>query len=201
MTDDLRQRMKRIDPMSPGVPTEPLTTESSRQLLETIMSISTKERTEPTGSHRRSWVPALAAVSALVLAIAGGLLFTRDQGSAPLASPLVLTAGGDDTLASCIAFSPQELAKVAEIAFEGTVISANGPEVTLTVNTWFLGGDATEVLLTAPQGLEALIGGIRFTVGAQYLISAQNGTVNYCGFSGPSTPDYRASFEQAFPAS
>jgi hypothetical protein len=34
--------------------------------------------------------------------------------------------------------------------------------------------------------------------GDQYLISAQGGSVNYCGFSGPSTPDLRAGFETAF---
>jgi len=54
--------------------------------------------------------------------------------------------------------------------------------------------------LNAPQGLEALIGGIPFESGEQYLITAYDGQVNYCGFSGPSTPEFRASFVEAFGA-
>ena len=101
-------------------------------------------------------------------------------------------------MASCIMFSPDELARVAEIAFEGTVMSVEGSTVNLSIDTWFKGGDYTEVVLDAPPGMEALIGGIPFEVGSQYLISAQAGVVNYCGFSGPSSPEYRAAFEQAF---
>jgi hypothetical protein len=48
--------------------------------------------------------------------------------------------------------------------------------------------------------MEALIAGFPFEVGAQYLITAYDGNVNYCGFSGPSTPEFRAAFEQAFGA-
>jgi hypothetical protein len=46
--------------------------------------------------------------------------------------------------------------------------------------------------------MEALIGGIPFAVGEEYLVSAQAGSVNYCGFSGPATPEYRTAFEAAF---
>jgi hypothetical protein len=111
---------------------------------------------------------------------------------------LELNAGGEDITQMCIAFSPEELEKVAEIAFAGTVTAVNGNDVTLTVDDWYRGGDAAEVALNAPQGMEALIGGIPFEVGAQYLITAQDGNVNYCGFSGPATPEYAAAFEEAF---
>ena len=56
------------------------------------------------------------------------------------------------------------------------------------------------MILNAPQGMEALIAGIPFEVGGQYLITAYDGNVNYCGFSGPSTPELRAAYEQAFGA-
>jgi hypothetical protein len=46
--------------------------------------------------------------------------------------------------------------------------------------------------------LQALIGGIEFESGGQYLISAEGGNVSYCGFSGPSTPEFRAAFVEAF---
>lgn len=162
------------------------------------MNTPIKEKTEPTPAPRRTLVFGIAAVTVLVLAVGAGLAFLGGDGAPVASAPLELTAGGGDTMMSCIAFSPEELEKVAEIAFEGTVTSVEGDTVTLTVDSWFRGGDATEVVLNAPQGLEALIGAIPLEVGNQYLITAQGGNVNYCGFSGPSTPEYRAAFETAF---
>lgn len=198
MTDELRQRLARIDPMHPGVSIRSVTDETARRQLETIMSTPTRERTAE-GAPNRKWIPALAAVAALVVAVAGIVTLGNGPGATPeAATPLELNAAGEDAMASCIMFSPEELARVAEIAFEGTVTAVDGPRVTLTVNEWFKGGGATEVILNAPLGMEALIGGFPFEVGGQYLISAQGGNVNYCGFSGPSTPEYRAAFETAF---
>lgn len=199
MTDELRQRLARIDPMHPGVSIRSVTDEATRRQLETIMSTPTRERTAA-GAPNRKWIPALAAVAALVVAVAGIVTLGEGPGATPEAAPpLELNAGGEDAMASCIMFSPEELARVAEIAFEGTVTAVDGPKVTLAVNEWFKGGEASnEVILNAPLGMEALIGGIPFEVGGQYLITAQGGNVNYCGFSGPSTPQYRAAFETAF---
>lgn len=199
MTDELRQRLARIDPMPPGVPTRSVTDETSRRQLETIMSTPTRERTA-TGAPNRAWIPAVAALAALVVAVAGMITLGGDPGTPPeAATPLELNAGGEDQMASCIMFTPEELARVADIAFEGTVTAVDGPRVTLAVDRWFKGGDsAGQVVLNAPLGMEALIGGIPFEVGEQHLISAQGGNVNYCGFSGPSTPEYRAAFETAF---
>ena len=200
MTDEMRERLARLDPMHSGVPTEPATTESSRELLEQIMSTPTTERAEQPAPARRTWTVAVAAVAALVLAVAGGIALTGGDDTPPVADapPFELDAGEEDLLAMCIVFSPEELERSAEIAFEGTVTAVDGPTVTLTVDTWFRGGDAAEVVLNAPQGMEALIGGIPFTAGNQYLISALDGNLNYCGFSGPSTPELRQAFEQAF---
>lgn len=199
MTDELRQRLARLDPMHSGVPTEPTTSESSRQLLEQVMSTPTKERQSQT-TPRRTWTIAVAAVAALVLAVAGGIGLSTDEGTPSIRdeAPIALDAGGEDITASCIAFSAEELERVAEIAFAGTVTKVDGNTVTISVDTWFRGGDASTVVLNAPQGMEALIGGIPFAVGGEYLISAQDGTVNYCGFSGESTPELRAGFEEAF---
>jgi hypothetical protein len=202
MSDEMRERMARLDPMHSGVPTEPTTDESSRELLERIMSTPTKEKPVNDAASRRVWTIGVAAVAALVLAIAGGLALTGGDDTPPLADapPLELTAGGEDVMASCIAFSPEDLERVAEVAFEGTVTAVDGNTITMTVDTWFRGSEeASQVVLNAPQGMEALIGGIPFEVGGQYLISAQDGTVNYCGFSDESTPDLRAGFEAAFP--
>jgi hypothetical protein len=198
MTDELRERLARLDPMHAGVPTEPTTNPSSQELLEDIMSTPTQEKAEPGQTPRRTWTIGIAAVAALVLAVAAGLAFTGGEDAPVASAPLELDAPAEDIMAMCIAFSPEELEKVAELAFAGTVTSVEGDVVTLTVDEWYRGGDAAEVMLNAPQGMEALIGGIPFEVGGEYLITAQNGTVNYCGFSGPATPEYQAAFEEAF---
>lgn len=52
--------------------------------------------------------------------------------------------------------------------------------------------------LRAPSGLEALIDGFEFEVGKQYLITAADGNVNYCGYSGIATPELTAAFSDAF---
>lgn len=195
--DDLRQRLANIDPMKPDVRVEPVTSESSRRLLEKVMSTDLKEHAAGRQPRRSLRALPVAAVAALVLAVGGVIAFNNLPGTSPEAA-LELNAPAEDMMASCIMFSAEELARVAEIAFEGTVTAVDGSRVTLAVDTWFRGGEYSEVALEAPLGMEALIGGIPFEMGGQYLISAQGGTVNYCGFSGPSTPEYRAAFVQAF---
>lgn len=196
---DLRERLAKLDPMPSGVPTESTTSRSSQELLENIMSTSLEEKKEPTRAPRRAWTIGIAAVAALVLAVAGGLaLGNGGQDPAVAEPPLELDAGGEDVMASCIMFSAEELDRVAEIAFAGTVTAVDGSTVTLTVDEWYRGDEVSEVVLHAPQGMEALIGGIPFETGDEYLVSAQGGNVNYCGFSGPLTPEYRAAFEAAF---
>lgn len=149
---------------------------------------------------RSRWFVGLAAVAALVLAIGGAEALTGG-GEDPVASgpPIELSAGGEDPMAMCIMFSVEELAKM-EVAFEGIVTSVEGETVTLDVDEWFKGGDAGQVVLHAPAGMEALIAGFPFEVGSKYLITAFDRNVNYCGFSGPSTPEFRVAFEEAFGA-
>jgi hypothetical protein len=200
MRDELRERLARLDPMHPGVPTESATTPSSRELLEEIMSTPTGQvTTEPAPKKRSPWLMGVAAAAVLVVAVGGVIALTGDTDEDQVATgpPLELNAPADDPMAMCIMFSVEELAK-APLAFEGTVTSVEGETVTLDVDEWFKGGDAEQVVLHAPAGMEALIGGIPFEEGGQYLITAYDGTVNYCGFSGPSTPEFRAAFEEAF---
>lgn len=108
-----------------------------------------------------------------------------------------LSAGGGATMMSCLPFDPAYLADMP-LAFRGTATEVGGDVVTLKVDHWFKGGDAEEVVLRAPQGLEALIDGIAFEADREYLISATDGQVNYCGFSGEVTPELEAGFEAAF---
>ena len=199
MTDELRNRLSRLDPMPSDVPTEPVTTESSRQLLEEIMTTPNLQQPRSPGTpKKRPWLVTVAAAAVVIVAV-GAVGLLGGDGADPIAAtpPLELNAGGEAIMASCIAFSVEYLAPMP-VAFEGTVVSAEGDTVTLDVDHWFKGGDAPRVVLNAPQGMEALIDGIAFEPGSQYLITASEGTVNYCGFSGLSTPEMRAAFEEAF---
>jgi hypothetical protein len=85
-------------------------------------------------------------------------------------------------------------------AFAATATAVEGETVTLAVDRWYAGGDATTVELHAQPGMTALIDGFEFQVGESYLITATEGTVNFCGASGPATPELTALFDQAFPS-
>ncbi len=200
MTDELRERLGRLDPMHPAVPTESVTSQSSRELLEKIMSTNPVEQPDTqTTPKKNGWLLGVAAAAALVVAVGGAIALSGGGDGDPIASgpPLELNAGTDDPMAMCIVFSVEELAK-APLAFEGTVTSVEGETVTLGVDQWFRGDDAGQVEINAQAGMEALIGGIPFEVGGQYLVTAYDGNVNYCGFTGPSTPELRTAFEEAF---
>ena len=134
-----------------------------------------------------------------IVSFAASLAVLWSACSSDDAEPTVveLSAGEGDGLMSCLAFDPEILAEMP-LAFEGTVEEVDGARVTLDVDRWFTGGDADRVVLEAPLGMEALIGGISFAEGGSYLISATDGVVNYCGFSGESTPELVAGFEAAF---
>jgi len=53
-------------------------------------------------------------------------------------------------------------------------------------------------VLQGAAGSPALIDGFEFQVGQQYLITAAEGNVNFCGYSGLATPELTAAFEAAF---
>ncbi len=209
MSDELRNRIRRIDPMGPDVETRSVS--ESREMMEAVMSNPTN--TEPTTSHRTekshqtlrpsaatpggsiaisrpiAWV---AAAMAIIVVAAVALM--NSGGSAPL----FLSAGeADPAMMSCIQFSVDILSDM-DVAFEGTVTGVDGDQITLDVVTWYKGGDAEQVQITAPLGMEALIGGIPFEIGSDYLVSASNGVVSYCGYTGVATPEFRGAFEQAF---
>lgn len=160
------------------------------------MSTQALEKKESQASPKR-WLPAAAAM----LVVVGVAAAFAIGGESPItaAEPLTLSAGHDGLSAMCMQFSVEELAK-APLAFEGRVTSVDGSTIGLNVTNWYRGGDAEKVVIEAPVGMGALIGidGIPFAVGGDYLITAYEGTVNYCGFSGPATAELRAAFQAAF---
>jgi len=116
----------------------------------------------------------------------------------PAPPAMELSLGAGDAMTSCLAFDVERLAEMP-VAFAGTVTDTGGETAVLAVDRWFRGGESDEVLLRAPAGLEALTGGVELVPGERYLITATDGTVNYCGFSGPATPELTAAYDAAFP--
>lgn len=200
--EELRDRLARIDPVC-AVATEPSTTSSSRSRLERIMhtdpSVTPDSTSTTNPARRRLWLTAAAAGT---IAVAGVAVLAGGGGDeAPMASgpPIDLSLGASDTMASCLPVSAEILADMP-VAFSGTATDVEGDSVTLTVEDWYAGGDAGTVVLHAQSGLEALIDGFAFDEGSEYLVSASNGTVNFCGFSGPATGELQAIYDEAFGA-
>lgn len=190
MTDDeLRQRMAAANPVPPSQPVDPITSGRARAQMEDIMS-TTQTPTQP-----RSYRLAGAVAAALVVVVGGATML----GSLGAPEPLVLTANGGDAMAICAPFDPATLPDMGP-AFAGTVVELTDSEATLEVDRWFSDGEAEVVEIAYTPGFEALIGTPTLEVGQRYLITATDGVVNGCGYSGPATPEYEATFERAFGA-
>lgn len=203
--EELRDRLRRIDPAPSEDHIEPPTSASARALRERIMNTDTTTD-EPAGAtaagraERRTW---LLASAAALLVVAGGLavvlLGGGDDGADDVATgpPLALSLPAGDMMASCL---PVDAAVLADMptAFAGTATAIEGERVTLDVDRWYTDGDAGTVELHATSGQVALNAGFEFQVGERYLVSATDGTVNLCGFSGPATPELTELFEEAF---
>ncbi len=200
-TDDgLRDRLAAADPAR-RASIEPIPLHLMEHVMTTTLS-QPASNDEPAPARRRNrWkLPAVLGGVAAATAVVAGVAALRDDGSTTTA-PLVLSGGGD-ALASCMPFSTEILAEMPT-ALEGTVTAVDGPTVTLTIDRWYhdsTNSSALEVVVNAPQGMEALIGGVAFETGNSYLITADtDGNVNYCGYSAPATDELRAAFDEAFP--
>jgi hypothetical protein len=188
---ELRNRLKKIDPVSSGVETRSVSDERSQQMLEKIMDQTVKRNP----NRMVQYLVGAAAVVALV--IGGFAVFGGPADPQAPATAMELSLGDGDAMASCLAPSADVLRDM-QIAFRGTATEIEGEYVTLSVDEWYVGGTEGVVRLFAPAGLEALIGVIDFQQGDSYLISAWDGTVNYCGFSGEATPELQAMYDEAF---
>ena len=196
--DELRDRIQRLDPTVSATPVRSYDDPASRQNLEQIMA------TTPTGipdrtPGRRPYALVAAAAAVVAIAVGAFVALGGDDGDDDQDTTAVqLGTPPSDSLASCIALEPQYLAEMS-LAFRGTVTAIDGDVVSLSVDRWYKGGEGDTVAITAPDMSNTSIDGLEFGTGRTYLISATEGTVNYCGFSGPATPELQAVYDEAFP--
>ena len=153
--------------------------------------------------RRRPWlIPAvaaalLAAVVATVLVISGGGATPAGNGSTDDPTTLALAVAPSDVANSCIMFDVAYLAEMP-VALAGTVTAIEPRRVTLEVDRWYRGGDADLVTIGVQDNNSVALDGVEFVEGERYLVTATDGIVNGCGFSGPATPELEQAFEQAF---
>lgn len=103
-------------------------------------------------------------------------------------------------MGSCVAFDVAILREMP-VAFGGTVVATSAGSVTLDVDRWYKGGSADQVTIATPDGTTSVaLDGVEFTQGARYLVTATDGNVNTCGFSGPATAELEKAFAEAFPS-
>ncbi|MDP2773611.1 MAG: hypothetical protein Q8O61_08645 [Nocardioides sp.] len=219
MTDDeLQQRLQARDPAASLRPADPAWV---ARLLEDTMSSDLDNTTEgPTespietrenGTRNRSPLTWLVAAAAVLIAGIGvfGLL-GNDSDSTPEPSagdtpsvatvPTVTELGAPaPSNARCMVPSAEFLAR-AQVAFSGTVQQV-ADDVVVLVPDRFYTGEPTDLVevRSDPAMLQALIGAVDFQVDQRYLVSANDGQVTVCGFSGPYSADLAGLYAEAFP--
>jgi hypothetical protein len=131
--------------------------------------------------------------------VAGAISLTGD-GTSDKAGPSALTlqVPSSGVAGSCIQFDVAFLRDMP-VAFAGTVTAVTDSAVSLDVDRWYKGGTADTVSVEVPDGQSsAALDGVDFVDGEQYLVTATDGTVNGCGFSGPATPELKKAYAEAF---
>lgn len=201
--DDELDLLRVADPLDPA--TLPSATDpAARALFERIVM------TDPSRSTSTPWPLRLAVAAAvLVLLVAGAVALLGGADDDPSDVATGSTAGtsgepispGGLSGASCVeVYDLQTLAR-RELAFDGTVVSTDGDQVTFTVQRWFRGGDGAEVTL----GGAAALGGttsagaeVGLAPGTRLLVAGDGGFAWSCGFTQPYDPAVAQQWADAF---
>ena len=193
--EHLAHRLRRLDPAR-GVAPLP-----EHQIEEIIMNSTTRapsEATQPAPpttqqARRRRGIVAGLAAAAAAAAIVTAVMVAQPRGGETVA--LSLPDPGVST--ACAPLAAEFIADT-HFAIEGRVTGIQGSTVTVEVLHQYKGEPADTV--TVPQGTDDLtsLPTQRFDVGGTYLISAVDGVVTTCGMTGPSTPELKSLYEEAF---
>jgi len=154
----------------------------------------------PAGRRRLLAVLVGGVAAAAIAAIALTMVVVRDDDPPLTRQTLVIGAPGT-TMSSCAPFDVNLLAEMP-VAFAGTVREISGTAITIEVDRWYrAASEETDVVGVAlpADNTSAVLDGVEFATGQRYLLTATNGTVNGCGFSGPASPELESAFNSAFP--
>lgn len=207
MDDNLRQLLAQIDPVPAHVAVDDASSSRARTLLEEIMSTPINSTTAKDAGPGRAQdgprrVPMLigGVAAAAIAAVAVVVLAVGDDDAPASRQTLAIDAPGT-TISSCLPFDVNVLAEMP-VAFAGTVTEMSDTTVTVEVDRWYRAstGETDLVDVTLPEeNTSAALDGVDFATGQRYLLTATDGTVNGCGFSGPATSELESAFDSAFP--
>ncbi len=160
----------------------PAPSESKARVWARIQE-ATMDDTKSTSRRRLAWASGLAAAG--IAGVAALALLLNPGSPAPEPSDDPGTGIG-----SCVeTYSPEALAN-REFAFDGTIESIDGDDVTFRVNEAFAGdGAAGGTLTLSAPGMSGRsitsAGGPTLTIGDRYLVAGDGGFVWACGFTQP----------------
>jgi hypothetical protein len=172
------------------------------------MSTELTTETRETGTRDRGPLTWLVAAAAAVVIAGAGLFAVLHQGGGSTDAPpvaggparTVTELGAPDAAAygRCMVPTADALAQ-REVAVDATVSQVVGDKITLTPTHWYAGTPTDLVRVDATRGdLQQLLGAVDFQQGGRYLVSATDGQVSVCGFSGAYSDDLAALYEKAF---
>jgi hypothetical protein len=206
--DELRARLRAVDPASSLPPADPARV---ARLLEDTMSRPTDSdvltESAESGTRRRSPLTWLAAAAAVVVIsgvgayalLQGGADTSPGPGAVVRQATVTQLTAPPAVAAKCMVPNARILAGQT-LAFDGTVESIADGVVTLVPTHFYTGEETDRVTVEAPSAdLQALIGAVQFEEGGRYLVSATDGNLTVCGFSGPYTDNLAALYAEAFP--
>ncbi len=111
-----------------------------------------------------------------------------------------LTVSGSGSSAKCL--TPEAAPQVVSsqtLVVDATVQSISGGVVTLEPTRFYAGEETDLVTVSEPSGdLQLLLSGVEFEEGGRYLVSATDGQVTLCGFSGPYSQRLADVYDGAF---
>jgi hypothetical protein len=137
-----------------------------------------------------------------VLAGAGTTIIVTSRtpdraGQTATAPPMTLRMPDASTTASCAMFDVAFL-RQAPVAFQGVAVDVADTSVVLRVDRWFRGGPGGVSTVRVSRPGPDVSEGVEFAAGKTYLVSAQDGAVNVCGYTGELTPEFLTYYNQAF---
>lgn len=153
-----------------------------------------------TPSRRRPIAIAVAAAAAAV-AVIGTVAAVNDGDDPSTTTTTVVAAPAPDGamspggMASCVEMYDRTTLDRREVAFDGTVASVDGDDITFDVNAWYRGGDGPTVTLRGAQvlgGLTSAGPSTSLDPGTRLLVAGDDGFAWSCGFTQPYDPTIAA---------
>lgn len=140
------------------------------------------------------WAAGLGAAGFAAVLVAAAVV---GRGATPIANP---GSSNDPGVAMCVEQYSTDTLRNRSFAFDGTVLSISGDEVTFAVGESYIGSVGATVTLTA-TGLTGTTvtsaGGPSLTMGGRYLVAGDDHFVWACGFTQPYDASVAAQWKQA----